>query len=624
MRRYVTAWFVAVLGGLLAWVGSAEAQSYRFRVPEAEVTVTIEPEGSALIHYRLTFQCSPGAHAIDIVDIGMPTEKHEAVSAAVNGSALDRSAIRGSTMVENGYETHLGSHTIQPGGRGVFEFTGRSHGMVWQDTIHKEMASFRFTPTWFGSRYIQGETELALRYKLPPGSYTDPDRMIVWHKSTPPFQLKGVLEGESVPSVAWNRTIRMTGPHLFGVSFPKAFVKNVRSMSIFGLLLKWFVADAGRQVLSGMFIFVAFSLLFLVATRGTGGLLYIVLALLMVVGMVNSPVFHLWLYPLIVIGGGVAFWYCRLKKKHYIPASVSRAGGRVHSGLSAVEAAILLDKPVNHVLTMLIFELSRRGLVEITTPDPLELKVTALKDPDRKSAWRVDRRRRQVTGYEDSFLTVFIEHPGEPVHTLKLEECFKKLIECVSAKLEGCDLDKTRKYCRFKVEQAWKRVREESDFEARTRYAEKHQGWLMNDEDAGRKWEALEVSEGYYYRPSWCYCGHGVHPRPAWGYDSDGHSVPASPSGAATVAGSVDSAPAFRDVVDSISGRLEGLGDGMESLPINKTRSIDLSALDVLTGDALDSIAESSGSYQGGGYGGGCACACAGCACACACAGGGR
>ena len=616
MKRHMTALFVVVLGGLLAWAGSAGAQPYLFRVPKAEVTVTIEPRGSALIHYKLTFQCSPGAHAIDIVDIGMPTEKHQAISAAVNGETLARSAIRKSSMVRNGYEIHLESHTIQPGERGVFEFTGRSHGMVWQDTIRKEMASFRFTPTWFGDQYIQGKTQLTLRYKLPPGSYTDPDRMIVWHKSTPQFQLKGVLEGENVPSVAWSRTIRMTGPHLFGVSFPKAFVKNVRSMSVWQLFYRWFTSDPDRQMWSGFFILVALTALFFTATRGTGWTLYLILLVGSIFGMVASPGFHLCLYPVLLIGGGFLIWWCRLKKEHYISASISRAGGRVHSSLSAVEAAVLLDMPVNRILTMLIFEFARRDFVEITDSDPLKLKVRAVRDLKRKNTWHVDKRARQVTRYENSFLTVFADHPGEPVHTLELEGCFKRLIEDVSTKLEGCDISATRKYCRFKVEQAWKKVREEADFEVRTRYAEKNQGWLMNDERAGEKWAQLETSEGYYYRPSWYY------------HDYDGPYVPAgraAPAGAPVAAsGPIDSGPAFRDIVDSIAGRFEGLGSTMESLPINKTNAIDLSALDKFTGEMLEAMAESGSSSGGGGFSGGCACACAGCACACACAGGGR
>ncbi len=54
---------VLILAAGLAVV--AHAQNYRFAIPEAEVTVTIQPDGAALIQYRLTFTCRSGAHPIE-------------------------------------------------------------------------------------------------------------------------------------------------------------------------------------------------------------------------------------------------------------------------------------------------------------------------------------------------------------------------------------------------------------------------------------------------------------------------------------------------------------------------------------------------------------------------------
>jgi hypothetical protein len=231
-----------IFAALLLLVGMESAvlaQEYNFAIPKADITVTIEPEGSALIHYKLLFKCSPGAHAIDIVDIGMPSGMHEAISASIDGDLVNPSKIKKSSYVSNGYEVHLGTATIYPNTSGLFEFVGRSKNMVWQDTTKKNMASFRFSPTWFGSKYVTGTTELTLRYKLPPGNYPDPDRTILWHKNTPPFQLKGIVAGEAVPSVVWTQTIKMTGPHKFGVSFPKAYVQKVEHITTYGLFLRW-------------------------------------------------------------------------------------------------------------------------------------------------------------------------------------------------------------------------------------------------------------------------------------------------------------------------------------------------------------------------------------------------
>jgi hypothetical protein len=72
-------------------------------------------------------------------------------------------------------------------------------------------------------------------------------------------------------------------------------------------------------------------------------------------------------------------------------------------------------------------------------------------------------------------------------------------------------------------------------------------------------------------------------------------------------------------VTGGLAGKMDPISVGLKSSGL-----VNLSGVDKVTVDVLESLASSSGSGGGGGGGGGCACACAGCACACACAGGGR
>jgi hypothetical protein len=622
MKSSGTKSLAAVMSAWLAVAAIALGQSYQFSIPRADVTVTIEPQGSALIHYKLTFLCASGAHAIDVVDIGMPGPSHEPCSAAIDGTTLAPGDIRKSTYIDNGYEIQLGRHTILPGQQGVFEFTARCREMVWQDTTSKHLASFRFTPTWFGAEFVKGDTDLVLRYILPPGPYQKPDRMILWHKSTPPFQLKGVLEGELAPSVAWAGRIRMTGPHIYGVSFPKAYVSNVRSMRILRLLLNWFSGNQNVRIAGGITLLVAFTAVFFYATKATGCAVYLVLLILIIVGMYKSPAVHLALYPGVLILGAVAVWYRQTKKLHYLPASISKPGGRVHSSLGAVEAAILLDRPVNHILTIMLFEFMRRGLIEITTQDPLTVKVLAAPHAT-KTFWTVQGRPVPTTIYETAFLEVLAASPGRPVAEMKFDAPFVILIAQVKAKLKDCDLKRSREYSGFKVEQAWKRVREEADFEVRTQNADRDHGWLMGDTDYQRKWQEIERHDGYRYQPNWYCCRH--YSRAPYSFPGGNGSGSAVGAARPQVAGQGDPVPAFSDVIDSISGRLKNIGSTLDKLPINQANSIDLSVFDKITSEAFKAFAEAASSGGGGGRsGGGCACACAGCACACACAGGGR
>ena len=97
---------------LLAFAASlfgarALGAGYGFSVPEARVTVTIEKEGSALIHYWIKFRCANHARAIDVVDVGMPTSRHQPISAALDDSDIPLSLVGPSKYVANAYEVRL-------------------------------------------------------------------------------------------------------------------------------------------------------------------------------------------------------------------------------------------------------------------------------------------------------------------------------------------------------------------------------------------------------------------------------------------------------------------------------------------------------------------------------------
>lgn len=606
--RYIISAAVAVLMTTVV----ARAQEYSFAIPRAEVVVTIEPEGSALINYKLIFFCNRGAHAIDIVDIGMPTSKHRPVSAAISGRPLAKSSIKKSTYIDNGYEIHLGSGAIPPESTGVFEFTGRSSGMVWQDTTDAALASFRFTPTWFGSQYVKGTTDLILRFRLPPGDYPEPDRTILRHKNTPEFQLKGVMEGDTVPSVVWRQKVRMTGENMFGVSFPKAYVTNVKKTTVLDLFVKWFKGNLTVQLWSGGVVLLLLGGLFFWATRGTGWVLGWFLIIVALFAMCKSAVIHLWMYPVLLLGLILVLIFRHAGKRHYIRADIAREGSKVNSRLSAVEGAIVLDLPINKVLTILIFELMRKGHITITCHVPLMLKVVSTYSSMNRRILE-SGRVVSVTKYEGVFLDQLAEHPQVSVEKINFEKTMTKLIDQVKTLLVNCDIKRTREYCQYRVDQMWRNIKTEKDFTVRNKFADQNVGWLVADEKYKERLSELLSEDGYRYSPGWHnYPHHSPSPTGTLGVGTAPIDAPAFDT------------PAFTDITDSIFGRLEKIGDSMSSIPLNQSNSIDLSGLDQLSHTVIEALSESSGSGGGGHGGGGCACACAGCACACACAGGGR
>jgi hypothetical protein len=603
---------------LLLHAPGAGAQSYSFSIPEAEVTVTIQPDGSALIHYELTFTCDEYAHPIDIVDIGMPNmADHEALDASIDGEPIALSSIRISSVLEpkgSGYEVDLGGGTIHGGETGVFTFTGRESGMVWQDTTDPAQASLRFTPTWFGPEYVSGRTDLVLRIVLPvpAADLAEVRDSILWQRDGETFSAKGVVEGEDHVSVAWARTVSLTEPNMFSVSFPKRYVSQVREDTILSAFLRWFRGSTEGRVLLGGLVLVLFGVLFFVTTRGTGWSVFLVACVALAGIMYVSPTLHLALFPVLLLLGGllVGLRIHRARRKpRYFKAEICLEGGGVKRGLTAVQAAMLLEVPLSRVLTMLIFGLARKGVVRIAGKSPLRLEV--LGEKKGEATWSLpDGRTVKLWPYEPAFVRAFVDQKGISVENMTLDGPFETLIDGLSAEMATFDLEETRSYYRFVVSRAWRQVKAETDWEARFRRTDKDLEWLMVDEQWDGSMRGLALS-GHHYHPWW------YHGSPRGTLAS---AVPAAPPQASTPA-----TTSFGDVASGLVGRLETVSsnvisslDGLET-----TRGVDLSSVDHFTMDALKTVFENAGS-GGGGSSGGCACACAGCACACACAGGGR
>ncbi|HFD40795.1 MAG TPA: hypothetical protein ENJ31_13210, partial [Anaerolineae bacterium] len=76
MFRKSTAVWAALLMLILA-APLALAQDYSFNVQENRVHVYINGDGTVEIVYDITFANDPGAHPIDVVDIGFPNDSFD-------------------------------------------------------------------------------------------------------------------------------------------------------------------------------------------------------------------------------------------------------------------------------------------------------------------------------------------------------------------------------------------------------------------------------------------------------------------------------------------------------------------------------------------------------------------
>lgn len=588
-----------VIGLALGLGLPAPAQDYSFAVPEMLLEVTPNPDASVTLRYTIVFRCNPGAHPIDVVDIGLPHEDYNLsnMSASIDGTPI--TGIKTSTYIDVGVEVPI-SPAIMPGQTSTLRFEATMPDLVYQDTTNPALASLRITPTWWGSQYVTDTSKIGIVVYLPES--VDLDQVV--YQLDRPFDQKLQLQGRR--AVAWYfEDARADGPHMVGVSFPKDWMERVVRQTVWGLAWKWWTESTGARVLVGILMLVLFSVWYFRLTGGTGTCLYIPLVIVLLIAG-QSPMLEALGIPIIALLWLVGDRALAARKRSYLPPIQSVPGGEIKRGLTAPEAAVILERPLGEVLTLVIFGMLQKGFVTMTRDDPLTVEV-----PEHFRTTRGERRvvagrlGTVIRGYEQPFMDAIMERPGVPVQDLDLSKEMRNLVTTTAERMKGFDLERTREYYRSIVYQAWKEARLIGDVEKRTEYVDNNITWLMLDPGYPTHFHDWH-SSGYRYRPSWAGGG-------------GGDAAPSTPS--------VGGRTSFSDVAASFAGWSENVAGRMASTldPVTvglvKGGVVNLGGVDRVGMDVLESMAKSGGSSGGGG---GCACACAGCACACACAGGGR
>ena len=172
---------IIVIALMLALPGSVLAQTYLFSLDELTADVFWNEDGTSSIFYSFVFTNNPSASPIDFVDVGLPNGNFDvnSIRADVNGNALDyisRSEYQGSGT---GVAIGLEENAIQPGQRGVVRvFIATQRDVLYPDTEGDDYASGVFSPTWFGSKFVTGNTRMQVSFHMPPGVGPDEPR---WH-----------------------------------------------------------------------------------------------------------------------------------------------------------------------------------------------------------------------------------------------------------------------------------------------------------------------------------------------------------------------------------------------------------------------------------------------------------
>lgn len=558
-RSYMIALLV-VFTLFFVQVQHGNAQSLSFEVPRQNVTLFVNSDGTISLDYTITFNNLPGAAVIDIVDIGLPNDNYSlnSISAEIDGQPVD--LIRPSEFVSPGVEIHLGANAIQPGRQGTLHvYIGVVERALGKSTLEEaeEYASIVFTPNHFDGDFVRGSTDMTVSIVLPAGMQPEEPR---YH--TPSNNWPGGEEPQSRFDdqgrvvYTWNAAeASSSAVYQFGASFPIRLVPATLVVATETPNLR----------------FVDFESLF---------------ACLCPAGFV-----------LFIVGTSILGAVSANKRRmQYLPPKIAVEGHGIKRGLTAVEAGVLMEQPLDKVMTMVLFSILKKGAAIVESREPLELKIA-------------DPLPVELLPYEISFLNAFKEKKAK-ARQVELQDVIISLVKSVSEKMKGFSRKESIEYYRGIMEKAWQQVTAANTPEIKSDVYEQVMDWTLLDQRwEGRTREVFETA-GPVRVPTWWWRFDPVIRSSGGGLAASGAPIglPAGQGGitlpklpGADFAASM--ASGVQDFSSNVVGNLTSFTEGIT----NKTNPV-----------------PKSSSYSGGRSGGGCACACACAGCACACAGGGR
>jgi hypothetical protein len=553
---------------VIAFAGFASAlpvgaQTYSFNVESQVIDVFWESNGSLSLNYLIVFNNSASADPIDFVDIGFPTNSYRLnnVSATIDGRPITN--IEDSPYVTYGVALGLGPDAIPPGQRGtVFLQVTNIEDVLYVDDEDSTYASAVFSPNYFGSEFASGSTDFTLIYHLPPGVAPEEPK---WHDAPggfPESPLTGFDDQGRITYTWQNTNASASQFYLFGASFPQSYVP----IDSIGVASDFTSVDGSS---SSNFEFI----------------------------------FPLLVFSCICLAFVIFIWAIvaadRRRKLQYLPPKIAIEGNGIKRGLTAPEAALLLEQPMDKILTMILFSVIKKGAAKVTKKDPLKLDIE-------------ETLPENLHEYETVFLDAFKE-----THKTKrrkaLQKLMVRLVKSVANKMKGFSKRETTVFYKQIVEEAWLQVEKGETPEVKSDKYQEELEWTMMDKDYEKRTQ--RTFNGPVIMPTW------------WNhYDPvAGQSPNISPTGRGASVPNVSTSSGAPSLPTLPGGDFAAsLVTGVQNMSAGV-----LGSLNDFTGGVTkvtnpppkpSSTGRSTGGWKGGGSS--CACACAGCACACA--GGGR
>ncbi|MCD4673300.1 MAG: hypothetical protein K8R77_11610, partial [Anaerolineaceae bacterium] len=379
------------------------AQTYLFEVNKTIASVYINADGTMDVEYWITFTNDPSASPIDYVDIGLPNDSYSlsGISAEVDGAQITK--IGDSAYVDTGIELALGNNAIRPGSSGTVhvQVTGILNTMYISDV--DEYASFNFSPNYFGKEYVNGSTEMIVTLYLPPGLEPEEPRYHSPSKWPGAEEPQSGYDDQGRVYYRWSSSeANSYTQYIFGASFPAHLVPEDVIQKPPSAIASFFANDNLICICFNIVFFGFFGLIVFASIRGQ-----------------------------------------RKRKLKYLPPKIAIEGHGIKRGLTAVEAAVLLEQPVDKVVTMILFSTIKKGAATVLNQDPLKLEVA-------------DPLPEKLHNYEKEFLAAFKK--DDKGRRKSLQNMMVKLIKEVTNKMKGFSRKETAAYYKDIMDRAWKHV----------------------------------------------------------------------------------------------------------------------------------------------------------------------
>jgi len=507
-------------------------------------------DGSLSLEYVFTFENNASGHPIDFVDVALPNGTYDinSITAFVDGNQVyDISAE--DFLGEGNYGVAIGTapYVIPRGGLGVVQVRiGKITNVLHTASEGENYASAVFRPAYFTT--ATGSTDMTVTFHLPPGVQSEEPRYFASPSGFPDTP-ESDFDSDGRIFYRWhNPNANSSTSYEFGASFPKSYVPE-------SSIVTFNVNDVLSKIRLESFIPI-------ICIASFAGL----------------------------IGWGI--YNENRKKMKYLPPKISIEGHGIKRGLTAVEAATLLEEPLDKIMTMILFSVIKKGAAEVTTRDPLELKMLQPIPEDLNS-------------FEKDFLHAFTETGA--IRSKELRDMVVALVRSISEKMKGFSRRETIDYYREITRRAWAQVEAADTPEVKSKKYEEVMEWTMLDRNYDDRTRDVFRNQPVFVPVWW------GHYNPTIGGSSfpKTTAAPSGSAGAPSIPGA-DFAASVVTGVQSFSSKVVGNISDFTSRVTSVTNPA----------PKYTSSSRSGGSRGGGGSSCACACACAGCACACA--GGGR